>query len=140
MTLKLKSADFKIRTRARSLGRADAARRAHLRRRRATCSRAKSARTRFRLIGIGVSHLEDADGDDLADLHRPPHGRSRARGRPVRAKFGRDAVVKGLALDEDWTTSPLDDPTIGECAQRRLHGFAVFISSDVISPVMVKSA
>ena len=34
----------------------------------AICSRTKSDGTRFRLIGIGVSNLEDAEGDDLADL------------------------------------------------------------------------
>src|SRR6185437_8394604 len=67
VTLKLKSVDFKIRTRARALGaptqlasRIFAAGRDLLTH--------EVGATRFRLIGIGVSNLEDAIGDDLADL------------------------------------------------------------------------
>ncbi len=100
VTLKLKSTDFKIRTRARSLSaptqlaaRIFAAGRdllAH-----------EVGTTRFRLIGIGVSHLEDATGDDLADLiDRRSADAEHAIDR-LRSKFGRDAVVKGLAFDDD---------------------------------------
>jgi len=100
VTLKLKSADFKIRTRARALGaptqlaaRIFAAGRDLLRH--------EVGLTRFRLIGIGVSHLEDATGDDLSDLiDRRAAGAELAIDK-LRSKFGRDAVVKGLALDED---------------------------------------
>jgi len=100
VTLKLKSADFKIRTRARALGaptqlasRIFAAGRDLLTHEIGT--------TRFRLIGIGVSNLEDADGDDLADLlDRRAADAEHAVDR-LRSKFGRNAVVKGLSLDED---------------------------------------
>ena len=100
VTLKLKSADFKIRTRARALGaptqlasRIFAAGRDLLTHEVGT--------TRFRLIGIGVSNLEDADGDDLADLlDRRAADAEHAVDR-LRSKFGRNAVVKGLSLDED---------------------------------------
>ncbi len=100
VTLKLKSVDFKIRTRARALGaptqlaaRIFAAGRDLLRH--------EVGSTRFRLIGIGVSHLEDATGDDLSDLiDRRAAGAELAIDR-LRSKFGKDAVVKGLALDED---------------------------------------
>jgi DNA polymerase-4 len=99
VTLKLKSADFKIRTRARSLGVATQ-----------LASRIFAAgrdllthevgTTRFRLIGIGVSNLEDAVGDDLADLiDRRAADAEHAVDR-LRLKFGRNAVVKGLALDD----------------------------------------
>jgi DNA polymerase-4 len=53
------------------------------------------------LIGIGVSHLADAAGDDFADLlDRRAASAEHAVDR-LRWKFGRAAVVKGLALDDD---------------------------------------
>lgn len=100
VTLKLKSADFKIRTRARSLAaptqlaaRIFAAGRDLLEH--------EVGATRFRLIGIGVSHLEDAAGDDLADLIDARTAKAEHAVDRLRSKFGRDAVVKGLALDEE---------------------------------------
>ncbi len=100
VTLKLKSADFKIRTRAESLGsptqlaaRIFAAGRALLRR--------EVGATRFRLIGIGVSNLEEADGIDLADLIDRRGAQAEHAVDRLREKFGRDAVVKGLALEDD---------------------------------------
>jgi DNA polymerase-4 len=99
VTLKLKSADFKIRTRARALGaptqlatRIFAAGRDLLTHEVGT--------TRFRLIGIGVSNLEDAIGDDLADLiDRRAADAEHAVDR-LRSKYGLGAVVKGLTLDD----------------------------------------
>src|SRR5262245_7482527 len=100
VTLKLKSADFKIRTRARALGtptqlasRIFAAGRDLLKHEVGT--------TRFRLIGIGVSNLEDAEGDDYADLIDRPAAEAEHAVDRLRSKFGRNAVVKGLALDEN---------------------------------------
>jgi len=100
VTLKLKSADFKIRTRARSLGHPT-----QLAARIFATGRDllghEVGQTRFRLIGIGVSNLEDATGDDLADLiDRRAAGAELAVDK-LREKFGRDAVVKGLAFDDD---------------------------------------
>jgi DNA polymerase IV len=100
VTLKLKSVDFKIRTRARALGaptqlasRIFAAGRDLLTH--------EVGATRFRLIGIGVSNLEDAIGDDLADLiDRRAADAEHAVDR-LRSKFGRNAVVKGLAIDDN---------------------------------------
>ncbi len=100
VTLKLKSADFKTRTRARSLAaptqlatRIFAAGRDLLTH--------EVGQTRFRLIGIGVSHLQEAEGDDFADLlDRRAADAEHAVDR-LREKFGKDAVVKGLALDEE---------------------------------------
>ncbi len=100
VTLKLKSADFKIRTRARSLShptqlaaRIFAAGRDLLQN--------EIGRTRFRLIGIGVSNLEDAAGDDLADLIDRRTAEAEHAVDRLRAKFGRDAVVKGLAIEDE---------------------------------------
>ena len=100
VTLKLKSADFKIRTRARAL-----AAPTQLATRIFAAGRDLLAHevgtTRFRLIGIGVSHLEDATGDDLADLIDRRAAEAEHAIDRLRSKFGRDAVVKGLAFDDD---------------------------------------
>ena len=100
VTLKLKSADFKIRTRARSVGsptqlaaRIFAAGRDLLKN--------EIGATRFRLIGIGVSALDETGGDDLADLIDRRTAKAEHAVDTLRSKFGRDAVVKGLAMDED---------------------------------------
>ncbi len=100
VTLKLKSADFKTRTRAQALSaptqlaaRIFAAGRALLKR--------EIGQTKFRLIGIGVSGLEDAQGDDLADLLDRRGAQAEHAVDRLRAKFGRDAVIKGLALEDE---------------------------------------
>jgi DNA polymerase-4 len=99
VTLKLKTADFKIRTRARALGaptqlatRIFAAGRDLLRH--------EVGATRYRLIGIGVGQIVEADGADLADLIGAREAQAEHAVDALRAKFGRDAVVKGLAVDE----------------------------------------
>ena len=100
VTLKLKSADFKTRTRARALGsptqlaaRIFAAGRDLLTH--------EVGQTRFRLIGIGVSHLEDSVGDDMADLLDRRVAEAEHAVDKLREKFGKDAVVKGITLEED---------------------------------------
>jgi len=103
VTLKLKTADFRILTRARSLedptqlaGRIFATGRELLAR--------EVNGTRYRLIGIGMSALADADGADPADLIDPGAARKAAAERAVdrvRGKFGHQAVVKGLAFETD---------------------------------------
>ncbi len=100
VTLKLKSADFKTRTRARSLGhptqlaaRIFAAGRDLLQH--------EVGATRFRLIGIGVSHLQETDGSDLSDLLDRRAAEAEHAVDRLRSKFGKGAVVKGLTLDDD---------------------------------------
>jgi DNA polymerase-4 len=100
VTLKLKSADFKTRTRARALpGPTQLAARIFVTGR--DLLQKEVGRTRFRLIGIGVSHLEDAAGDDLSDLIDRRAAEAEHAVDRLRAKFGRDAVVKGLAIEDD---------------------------------------
>jgi DNA polymerase IV len=100
VTLKLKSADFKTRTRARSLGHPTQLAARIFAAGRDLLSH-EIGQTRFRLIGIGVSHLEDATGDDMSDLiDRRAAGAELAVDK-LREKFGRDAVVKGITLEED---------------------------------------
>jgi DNA polymerase-4 len=103
VTLKLKTADFRILTRARSLesptqlaGRIFAVGRDLL-------SREVNG-TRYRLLGIGVSALTDAEAADPADLIDRGAARRAAAERAVdrvRGKFGRDAMVKGLEFEDD---------------------------------------
>ena len=127
VTLKLKSADFKIRTRARALP---------VRRNwprassppAATCCKTKSAHAlppdRHRRQPFGGRR-----GRRSRRSHRPARGRSRARGRPAareirprRGGEGPGARRRGRELA----------PAYG-------HGFAFFSSSDVIFAAMVKS-
>jgi DNA polymerase IV len=98
VTLKLKTANFKIRTRARSLdaatqlaGRIFAAARGLLER--------EADGTKFRLLGVGVSAMTTADAADPADFVdgravEAEHALDR-----VRARFGDDAMVRGLAFE-----------------------------------------
>jgi DNA polymerase-4 len=102
VTLKLKTADFRILTRARSLesptqlaGTIFAASRELLAR--------EINGTRYRLLGVGVSALtdaEDADPTDLIDRGAERRAKAERAMDRVRGKFGHEAVVKGLALDE----------------------------------------
>jgi nucleotidyltransferase/DNA polymerase involved in DNA repair len=102
VTLKLKSSDFRLRTRARSL-----AAPTQLAAKIFTAGRELLARetdgTKFRLIGIGVSALAGAAEADPADLVDVGGQRSAAAEHAVdrlRAKFGRDAVIRGIALED----------------------------------------
>jgi DNA polymerase-4 len=98
VTLKLKSADFKIRTRARSLDsptqlaqRIFAAARGLLER--------ESDGTRYRLLGVGLSAIVDAQEADPADLVDGRAAQAEHAVDRVRAKFGDEAVIRGLAFD-----------------------------------------
>jgi DNA polymerase-4 len=100
VTLKLKAADFKLRTRARSLDHpTQLAARIFAVGRDLLAHEIGSAK--FRLIGIGVSKLQEAHGDDLADLIDRREAQAEHAIDRLRHKFGRDAVVKGLTLEKD---------------------------------------
>jgi DNA polymerase-4 len=100
VTLKLKTADFRIRTRARSLsGPTQLATRIFAAGR--DLLKHEVGVARFRLIGIGVSHLEETHGADLADLIDARSAKAEHAIDALRAKFGRGAVVKGLAVEEE---------------------------------------
>jgi DNA polymerase-4 len=99
--LKLKTADFRIRTRARSLGEPT-----QLAARIFAAGKDLLAReidgTKFRLIGIGVSNLDVAEKADSADLIDLKAKRTKEAERAidkVREKFGKAAVVRGLVFD-----------------------------------------
>jgi DNA polymerase-4 len=98
VTLKLKTADFKIRTRARSLGTPT-----QLARRIFAASRSllehETDGTRFRLLGVGVSALVAAEEADPADLVDGRAALAEQAVDDVRARFGDSAVVRGLAYE-----------------------------------------
>jgi DNA polymerase-4 len=102
VTLKLKSADFKIRTRSRSLASPtvlaarlfDTGREMLLK---------EADGTAYRLIGIGLSELTELDKADPADLVDTTIARNvKVEGAvdALRAKFGKQAVVKGITFDD----------------------------------------
>jgi DNA polymerase-4 len=98
VTLKLKTADFKIRTRAQSFasptqlaGKIFAAGRVLLER--------ETDGTKYRLLGVGMSALTSADLADPADfVDRRAVEAEHAVDR-VRARFGDEAVLRGLAFE-----------------------------------------
>ena len=56
----------------------------------------------YRLLGIGLSHLEPAEGADRSGDLLDPQAEQRARAEratdKIRERFGTDAIVKGRAL------------------------------------------
>jgi len=97
VTLKLKTSGFKLRTRARHLMMptqlANVLYEAGL-----NLLQREADGTPFRLIGIGISGIEAADGSDPSDLLEPQVARKAAAERAmdrVRSRFGRTAVVRG---------------------------------------------
>ena len=101
LTLKLKTSDFKTRTRSRQL--ADPTRLAD---RIFTEGQALLGReadgTRYRLIGIGISDFEDparADPADLIDRQATKRAAAEAAIDTIRGKFGNASVETGLVFD-----------------------------------------
>lgn len=97
VTLKLKTAGFKTRTRAQHLMMPTQLATTLYQSGLQLLAREVDG-TAFRLLGIGVSGLETADGTDPVDLIEPQVARKAAAERAidkVRDKFGRDALVRG---------------------------------------------
>lgn len=104
ITLKLKTADFKLVTRARSLE--DPTRLAHriFDHSRELLRREVDGRA-FRLIGVGVSELTDpalADPSDLVDPLSTKRSKAELAADALRARFGHDVVEHGIALDAPY--------------------------------------
>ena len=98
VTLKLKAADFRLRTRAHSLGSATqlaakifAAARSLLER--------ETDGAKFRLLGVGLGALTTADQADPSDFVDDRAVEAEHAVDRVRARFGEDAVVRGLAFE-----------------------------------------
>ncbi len=98
VTLKLKTTDFRIRTRAHSFaaptqlaGKIFAAAKQLLER--------ETDGTKFRLLGLGISALAPADEADPADFVDARAAEAEHAVDRVRARFGDDAVIRGLAFE-----------------------------------------
>jgi DNA polymerase-4 len=103
VTLKLKSADFRIRTRALSLP-APTQLAAKIFAVGRELLALETDGTKYRLIGIGVSSLASAEDADPADLIDTQARRTAAAEHAIdklREKFGRSAVIKGLAIGNE---------------------------------------
>lgn len=110
VTLKLKSAGFRIRTRARALAMPTQLAGVLYETGSALLAREIDG-TAFRLIGIGVSGIEAQATDDPVDLIEPQVARKAAAERAmdkVRGRFGRDAVMRGK-LYGHRSTAPRPD-------------------------------
>jgi DNA polymerase-4 len=97
VTLKLKSAGFRLRTRARHLMMPTQLASVLFEAGSQLLAREIDG-TAFRLIGIGISGLGEAEGTDPVDLIEPDIARRAAAERAmdsVRTRFGRDAVIRG---------------------------------------------
>jgi DNA polymerase-4 len=97
VTLKLKTADFRIRTRAATIAHptqlADTIFRAAL-----PALGREADGTRFRLLGVGLSMFTDATEADPFDLSEPDSARRAAVERAMdrlRDRFGNDSILKG---------------------------------------------
>lgn len=121
VTLKLKTADFKLLTRARSLEAPT-----QLSHRIFDTARDLLAReangTRYRLIGVGISELEDptlADPADLVDVQGTKRSVAELAVDKLRAKFGTDAVGRGILIDAPARASNATSRTVPQEAPRK---------------------
>ena len=96
VTLKLKTADFRILTRRVSLGEATQLAQVLFRTGKSMLSREANG-TRFRLLGIGISELADARADaiDLADPKALKRAKAERASDKARTRFGDNAVMTG---------------------------------------------
>ena len=102
VTLKLKSADFRLRTRSRGLA-SPTVLAARLFETGRDMLMKEVDGTAYRLIGIGIADLGDIDKADPADLVDTSIVRTaKVEGAvdALRARFGKDAVVKGITFDD----------------------------------------
>lgn len=115
-TLKLKSAGFRTRTRARHLMFPTQLANVLYETGRDLLAREIDG-TAFRLIGIGVSGIEQATGDDPIDLIEPNVARKAAAERAmdrVRNRFGRDAVMRGKLYQRAAARAKATSPNSGD--------------------------
>lgn len=112
VVLKLKTSDFRIRTRNRQLS--DPTRLAdRIFRTGLEMLKKEADGTRFRLLGIGVSDLTDATRADPPDLvDTLSHKRALAEGAvdTLREKFGRAAVETGYTFGRGRKAHPREEP------------------------------
>jgi DNA polymerase-4 len=103
VVLKLKTADFRIRTRSATLGEPTLLA-ARIFETALPLLKREATGTAFRLIGVGISHLSEAEADgETATLDARLAARAKAELAMdrLRSKFGRAAIERGLVFGED---------------------------------------
>ena len=104
VTLKLKTADFRLRTRSRHLSDPTQLADRIFQAGSELLAREADGKTKFRLIGIGVSEFADlalADPDDLIDPAAAKRAKAEHAVDTIRDRFGTKAVELGLVFDTE---------------------------------------
>jgi DNA polymerase-4 len=112
LTLKLKDANFKIITRRRQLPEPTLLASRIFAAARELLHGEANGRTKYRLIGVGLSDFSDAavaDKGDMLDTETPKRAAAEAAVAKARGKFGRDAVQTGRALKAHWEDDEDDE-------------------------------
>lgn len=100
ITLKLKTKDFRLLTRSVTLSSPTNLAQALFRQAKPLLERETRSGKAYRLIGIGISHLEDArwDSRDLIDPSVEKRAKAERASDTARARFGNAAVVTGRSI------------------------------------------
>ncbi|MEQ1820333.1 MAG: DNA polymerase IV [Terricaulis sp.] len=114
LTLKLKDTKFKIITRRRQLPEPTLLAARIFAAARELLQAEADGKTKYRLIGVGLSDFSDAavaDKGDMLDTETPKRAAAEAAIAKARQKFGRDAVVtgRGLKVQRDDEPEEIDE-------------------------------
>ncbi len=108
VTLKLKSKDFKTLTRSTTLSTPTHLAQTLFRVTKPILERETGTGQSYRLIGVGISHLEPSRGDvgDLIDPQIEKRAKAERASDAARSKFGKSAVVTGRSIRLDQRQKP----------------------------------
>src|SRR5690606_15529195 len=112
LTLKLKDSRFKIITRRRQLPEPTLLAHRIFETARELLAGDADGRTKYRLIGVGLSDFSDAaaaDKGDMLDTEPPKRAAAEAAVAKARQKFGKGAVQTGRALKTQWEDDEDDE-------------------------------
>jgi DNA polymerase-4 len=112
LTLKLKDTKFKIITRRRQLPEPTLLASRIFAAARELLAGDADGRTKYRLIGVGLSDFSDAavaDKGDMLDTETPKRAAAEAAIAKAREKYGRDAVLTGRGLKVNRDDEPEED-------------------------------
>jgi DNA polymerase IV len=112
LTLKLKDTKFKIITRRRQLQEPTLLASRIFAAARELLAGDADGKTKYRLIGVGLSDFSDAavaDKGDMLDTETPKRAAAEAAIAKARQKFGRDAVLTGRGLKVNRDDDPEED-------------------------------
>jgi DNA polymerase-4 len=117
LTLKLKDTKFKIITRRRQLPEPTLLAARIFAAARELLHADADGKTKYRLIGVGLSDFSDAaaaDKGDMLDTETPKRAAAEAAVAKAREKFGRDAVLTGRGLKVNRGDEPEETEEDGD--------------------------